>query len=239
MFASDLGYKSVDYPIRSGYYFNPTGEYELIVTTTLYKDTYEPNDMPEPEHKAFVEALESAFRYESNMVYINTSKEAVTIDGEPVKKTGTSYAAQTAVARKGQSPDSLCPIDFIESFEKILLELKHFYHETDGKTDARLKRFLEGYEESDTARSSRDYKYNELVKKGQTIYEITEKTTVTIKVNPDNKKVYTHAQMKNGDYKIRVYIDNVLIDDIMDSMTNGHLGGMTWYQICGQNEHQV
>ena len=224
VFASDLGYKSVDYPIRSGYYFNPTGEYELIVTTTLYKDKHEPDGIPETEHKAFVEALESAFRYESNMVYIDMFSKAVAIDGERRDKTGTSYAAQTAVARKGQSPDSLCPIVFIESFEKKLVELKHFYHETDGKTDARLKRFLEGYEESDTARSSRDYKYNELIKKGQTIYEITETTTVEIKVNPDDKKVYTHAQMKNGDYKIRVYIDNVYMKEIMDDVTNGRLG---------------
>ena len=54
-----------------------------------------------------------------------------------------------------------------------------------------------------------------------------------IKVNPDNKKVYTHAQMKNGDYKISVYIANVFMNEIKDDVTNGHLGGNTlsWVEL--------
>ena len=234
VFASDLGYKSVDYPIRSGYYFNPTGEYDLKVTTTLYKDTFEPDDMPEPEHKAFVEAMESAFRYESNMVYINTSKEAVKIDGKHADKTGTSYAAKVAAAKKGDSP--LFPIVFQQAdFEKDVEELEHDYDGTGNGTDERFKKVLEGYSESKTNNSSSTYKYNELVKDGQHVYEITETTVVRIKVNPDNKKVYTHAQMKNGDYKITVYIANVFMDEneIKDSVTNGRLGGETlrWVEL--------
>ncbi|MCL2146802.1 MAG: hypothetical protein FWH52_03245, partial [Synergistaceae bacterium] len=64
-------------------------------------------------------------------------------------------------------------------------------------------------EESDTKDSSTEYKYVEFVKAGQRLYKISEKTTVTFTLNPTNMKVYTHAQMKNGDYIISIGIADV------------------------------
>ena len=39
--------------------------------------------------------------------------------------------------------------------------------------------------------------------------------------------VYTHAQMKNSDYKISVYISNVFMSELKDSVTNGRLSSET------------
>ena len=41
------------------------------------------------------------------------------------------------------------------------------------------------------------------------------------------RQVYTHAQMKNGDYKINVYISNVLMSELKESVTNGRLDSET------------
>jgi len=41
VFATDKNLRSYDYPIKSGYYFNPAGKYTFEVTTVNYKnDTY-------------------------------------------------------------------------------------------------------------------------------------------------------------------------------------------------------
>jgi hypothetical protein len=39
--------------------------------------------------------------------------------------------------------------------------------------------------------------------------------------------------MKNGDYKISVYIANVIMDEIKDSVTNGRLDGepLRWIEL--------
>ena len=39
VFATDVDLRNVDYPIKSGYYFNPCGEYEFVVETVTYKTT--------------------------------------------------------------------------------------------------------------------------------------------------------------------------------------------------------
>lgn len=44
------------------------------------------------------------------------------------------------------------------------------------------------------------------------MYKITETSTVTIKVNPNDIKAYTHKTMADGDYVVRAYIDDVSLN---------------------------
>jgi len=64
-----------DYPIKSGYYFNPAGKYTFEVTTVNYKT----GQGKTKEHEELVNALINSFRYESNLIYINGSNQAVNI----------------------------------------------------------------------------------------------------------------------------------------------------------------
>ena len=42
VFASDIKFKNVDYPIRAGYYFNPTGTYTLQLKQSYKTSTEKP-----------------------------------------------------------------------------------------------------------------------------------------------------------------------------------------------------
>jgi len=91
-------------------------------------------------------------------------------------------------------------------------EIKH--SEKSGEfTHEYLKEILEGYEESGTVGSKDKYKYREYIKDGQNLYKITEKTAVTIKINPDNTKVYTYINMPDGKYRIAAWIGDVKLSD--------------------------
>ena len=210
------------YPIRSGYFFNPTGTYTFTLTTVIYKET----DDDTIEHKDFVNAIINSFRYKSDMVYITPDRKAVTIDGneEKVDKTGTSYGRSRAFAAVWKEP-RLFRIKVDDDYKKIILkELEHDY--TESGTDDRFKPVMEGYEESNTLKSKEEFEYVEFVHNNETVYKIEETTTVTITINPDNVSLYTHAMMKNGDYSISVYIDNVSLDALTNESLTGDLFGV-------------
>jgi len=65
VFASDIEFKNVDYPIKSGYYFNPTGTYTFTVETV----TYNTSKSETKDHKDLVDAVINSFRYESDLMY--------------------------------------------------------------------------------------------------------------------------------------------------------------------------
>ena len=218
--ASDLRFRTVTdyYPIRSGYFFNPSGTYSFTLTTEIYKDT--PDETQ--EHKDLVDAMIAAFRYESDMVYIDSSRQAVTIGGQSLSRVGTAFSATTDFVTTEDSPyfDIDVDIDYnLDNVEELLHDYIDVLYESGGVTDSRLRAVLEGYSESDTLSSRSDYKYVEYVHEGEEVYKITETSTVVITINPDNTKLYTHAQMRNGDYRVRVYID--MVD--LDPLTYGHL----------------
>jgi len=221
VFASDVSYSSVPWPVRSGYFFNPAGTYTFHITTQIYSG--EPYTDDEGEHAQLVEAVIGAFRYESNMVYIDPSRQAVTIGGARANKTGTAYAATPGYATVANSP--LFDIDVSTDYSLVSAEeLRHDY--TESGTDPRLKRALEGYEESGTRASMDRYKYIEFVEGGESVYQITETTTVTITVNPGNQRVYTHPQLRNGDYTVRASFANINLGTLGSLGHNGGIGAM-------------
>lgn len=87
-------------------------------------------------------------------------------------------------------------------------EIKH--REKSGEyTHEFLKEILEGYQESGTFESSEKYKYRECIKEGQKIFRVTEKTTISIKINPDNRNVYTYINMPDGKYTVAAWIGDI------------------------------
>lgn len=207
VFASDENLKNYRYPIKSGYYFNPTGTYTFEVKTEIYK----PEKKPTAEHKEIVESLINSFRYESNLIYIDNNNRAVNIQNQPVPAYGGKLSSVPAVLTF-KDPTGVNNVKLLyeerSSAEPIYEELKHS-QVSGGYTDPRLLAILEGYSESGTQSSRDNYKYREYIEDGQTMYKITETTRVTIRVNPHNVRLYTHPNMPDGKYVVRAYIDNI------------------------------
>lgn len=236
VFASDVSYKNMLHPIRSGYFFNPTGTYTFTIKTEMYKNTA----VQTQEHKDLVDAVIGSFRYASDMTYINAAtKKAVGIDNVLVNKTGATYAPRksfiTAVGNElvGVNVDRNYSLDLKEELGHKYATLAEdtAYASAIGNTvtDKRFKSVLEGYSESGTASSRSNYRYTEYVKKDVHIYKITETTTVTITVNPNNERLYTHAQMKDGNYSVYAYIDNINLNALSSEQLrnlNGTLNGI-------------
>jgi len=218
VFASDIKFKDVDYPIKSGYYFNPTGTYTFTVETV----TYNTSKSETKDHKDLVDAVINSFRYESDLMYINNNKEPVTLQNEPIYKRGDKYVRSPA-ALTAKDPTGVEGVKMLyvekSDYTKDEEEIKH--SENSGEfTHDYLKEILEGYEESGTIESKNKYKYREYIKNGQNIFRITEKTTVTIRINPENKKVYTFINMPDGKYKIAAWIGDIKLSDMDNSYKN-------------------
>ncbi|NLD47071.1 MAG: hypothetical protein GX660_07710 [Clostridiaceae bacterium] len=212
VFASDTDFKNVDYPIKSGYYFNPTGTYTFSVETVTYK----PTQADTKEHKDLVDAVVKSFRYETDLMYINSYKEPVNIQNELLPRSGNNYGRRPAslTAEDPTGVDGVVLLNVLDRndsgsrYSKKVEVLQH--SENSGEyTHEFWKEILEGYEESGTIESKNNFKYREYIKNGQNIYKITEKTNVTIQINPENRYVYTHAHMPNGKYTVKVWIGDI------------------------------
>jgi uncharacterized protein YsxB (DUF464 family) len=225
VFASDIKFKNVEYPMKSGYYFNPTGTYTFTVETVTYKTTRDETK----DHKDLVQAVTDSFRYESDMMYVNSNKEPVNLQNEPIYKSGKSYerrsAALTAKDPTGVDGVKMLTVEKLD-YTKDDEEIKHsdksgeFTHEF-------LKEILEGYQESVTLESSEKYKYREYIKNGQKIFRVTEKTTVSIKINPENRKVYTYINMPDGKYTVAAWIGDIPLSNSDNAYKNlGTLKGI-------------
>jgi polyribonucleotide nucleotidyltransferase len=75
-------------------------------------------------------------------------------------------------------------------------------------------------------------KYKEYIKNGQNLYKITEKTTVTIKINPENRNVYTYINMPDSKYKIAAWIGDIKLSDTNNSYKNlGVIKGVSNFDV--------
>ena len=212
VFPTDIDLQRFDYPIKSGYYFNPAGKYTFTVETVTYKPV--PSDTQ--EHKDIVNALINSFNYETDLMYINDYREAVNIKGELLPERGNTFSARpgilTAQDNKGINGIELVTVlDRNSDESRYTKKVEEIYHEhiSGGNTHEYWKMVMEGYEESNTLSSRDNYKYREYVKPGQKMYKITETTEVDIIINKDNINTFTHAHMPDGEYYIKVWMDNV------------------------------
>ena len=212
VFATDKAFSHIAYPIRSGFYFNPCGEYEFTVETVTYKTTRADTK----DHKDLVDALINSFRYETDMMFIDKNKNAVNLQNELLPRSGNSYARKSAslTAQDPTGVDGVTMLTVLDRddeawrYYKTVEELYHSQHEN-GDTHKALKEILEGYAESGTAASNQQFKYKEYIKDGQHIYKITERTTVTIRINHQNLRVYTHPHMPNGKYTVKAWLGDI------------------------------
>ena len=189
VFATDKLLQNYAYPIKSGYYFNPAGSYRCKVETLQYKDTRGSTE----EHKELVQATIDAFSYESGLIYVNKSHN--------YGKIGPITAA---------TPRGLLEIKENYQNEAAALPLKTTLSK-DGYIDPLLKGVLEGYGESATAGSYEYYRYREYT--NQVIYEVKETTVIDFTISvPDGQKMYTHVNMKNGDYAVLAKVGKIEFD---------------------------
>ncbi|OPZ89484.1 MAG: hypothetical protein BWY74_02711 [Firmicutes bacterium ADurb.Bin419] len=158
-----------------------------------------------------MDAVIDSFRYESDLIYINNRKEPVNIQNELLPKSGSSYARKPA-ALTAKDPTGVDDVKLLNvkklDYKKEREEIKHS-QQSGGYTHEYLKEILEGYEESGTIGSKNNYKYREYIKDGQNLYKITERTTVSIQINLENIKVYTHVHMPDGKYMVAAWIGDI------------------------------
>ncbi|MEK4043775.1 hypothetical protein NSU18_08925 [Paenibacillus sp. FSL H8-0048] len=212
VFATDRELQRFNYPVKSGYYFNPAGSYSFKVKTVVYKPVKDDTE----DHKELVQRVIDSFRYENDLIYINNKKIAVNLSNEPLAKQGGGFARKTGVLTaknpKGVNGEVLLAVmdrsTDSSRYSKKVVELEHS-QDVKGDTHEYWKKVMEGYSQSSTAGSNKAFEYKEFVKNGQSMYQITEETRVTIVVNPKNSYLYTHANMADGEYPIKVSVGNV------------------------------
>ena len=183
------------YPFKSGYYFNPVGEYTLTIHTEIYKN----EDKETQEHKELVDKVLQSFNYGSNMTYVDKRSQY------QLKLEIDDPTAELAA-------DDLLGIKR-DYTKEISYELEHS-PDSIGSTHPYFKEILEGYDESNTLNSKINYKYKEYIQDGQHIYKVIEETLITITVNPSNKKCYTFGGMKNGKYYMTAWLNDVDVSSI-------------------------
>ncbi|CAH1207645.1 hypothetical protein PAECIP111892_02953 [Paenibacillus auburnensis] len=214
VFATDRELQNADYPIKSGYYFNPAGVYNFTLETVTYK----PNKDDTKDHKELVKAVIDSFRYESDLIYINNNKVPVNLLNEPLERTGNTIVRKpAALSVENAKGVNALPLILVEDrstdSSRYSKEVEEIYHSQDRNnleaTHIFWKNILEGYSQSSTKGSNDAFLYREFVKDGQHMYKITEKTTVSIIVNPDNAPIYTDAGMSDGNYYVKAWIADV------------------------------
>lgn len=208
VFATDKQLQGYDYPIKSGYYFNPVGTYTFTLETVMFKDT----DKDTVDHKELVEDLTKSFRYETDLMYINKDKVAVNLRNEPLSKNGNNFARKPAALSvendTGVNNEKLLTVE--KGFTKEVEEIPYSQdRESDKGTHEFWKNILEGYSQSSTLGSFNNFKYREYVGLNQHMYKITEKSTVTITINKDKLPVYTTAEMPDGKYYVKAWLADV------------------------------
>jgi hypothetical protein len=193
VFASDKSLQKFDWPIKSGYYFNPLGEYTCTVKTVQYKDTPDSTN----EHTELVEKSKNSFHYTSNMLYTSNGKNYQHLD----------------LHNGNDKIFGMDMLDITTTYDKADTKLEHFNNSAYAdKTHQFFKEILEGYSESNTENSKTNFKYREYIKQGD-IYKVEETTVITFRVSPKNQKLYTYINIKDGEYLINARIDNFTLNN--------------------------
>jgi len=191
VFATDPYLQSIPYPIKSGYYFNPVGAYTCTVVTKQYKDHIP--DTATEEHMELVEKVTDAFHYSSELQYITASRDVTTLtDADPRKSVSNG------------NPRGILSVEPPETEIDVSDPLPTTLERT-GSIDPLLEEVMEGYSNSMTEDSYSAYKYQERTDKE--IYLVTETTVITFTLAAPESigRIYTHVNMPNGGYRLRVW----------------------------------
>jgi len=183
VFATDKDLQGIDYPIKSGYFFNPLGVYTCTVKTQQYKDS---TDFTE-EHEELVEETKASFRYSSELQYITASRTVTKLENVSEDNDRAVLTINNAATTKKTTK---------------LVTTKN----RTGNVDVLMTEVMEGYDASLTDYSRTEYKYQERTDKA--IYLVEEETVITFSLAPPiGVRMYSHVNMPNGDYRIRVWAE--------------------------------
>lgn len=149
-------------------------------------------------------------------MFINDKKVPVNIKNEKLTEKGGGFERKSGIlsVKDNKSVNETSLISVLDRsndstrYTKKVKEIK-YTDKRGGDSDKFWKMVLEGYSESYTLGKYTNYTYREYVKAGQHMYKITETSTITIVVNSGNVPLYTHANMPNGNYYIKVWFDKV------------------------------
>jgi len=131
VFASDNSLQKYDWPIKSGYYFNPLGTYICTVKTVQYKDTPDSTD----EHSELVDKIKDSFHYTSNMLYTSNGDNYQSLD----------------LHNKNDKIFGMDMLDITTEYDKQETKLEHYDDSSNAdKIHQFFKEILEGYSESNT-----------------------------------------------------------------------------------------
>jgi hypothetical protein len=199
IFATDRLLQKYEWPVKSGYYFNPGGTYRCTVHTAQYKNT----DLPTEEHAELVKQIREAFYYDSALIYVNKYQQVGTI-GHITEKDREVLDRTRGLLKISQSSLDIAT---------TLLESTLARDDTDDgdSTHELLREVLEGYKASDTWESFNSYIYREQTNKQIWLVEETTVIEFLLRV-PDDKKMYTHVNMRNGNYLVRARIYDIQLD---------------------------
>jgi len=199
VFATDKLLQSYDWPIKSGYYFNPGGTYTCKIETEQYKNTTDPTK----EHQDLVKAIREAFFYDSSLVYVNKDQKYgklgnITEKDDPANKHGLLDIQEITNTLTYEELDATLDRDDTENGEST--------HEL-------LREVLEGYKESETYDGFTGYKYREQTNKQLYLVKETTEIIFTLGIPPgDSRNLYTHVNMKNGEYLVLARVDKIKLD---------------------------
>ncbi|MCX7746331.1 MAG: hypothetical protein N2645_05505 [Clostridia bacterium] len=214
LFSTDKMLNKFEFPIKSGFYLNPAGKYKVTVKSEIYKDSnhYSLGNTT-AEHREIVDKVKKSFKYESNIVYTKDFRS-------------TNY-----FMNYGQSNNILNSlVSVVPSTESDHEKLEVSTGPNDSTLDKRYKEILEGWPESNTEESLKDYNYVEYIKDGNLkIYKVTETTEITFNVNPGHNRCYISPNLPNSktqsDYYVRSWFDPITLNLKKDE--NGDKGQLT------------
>jgi hypothetical protein len=201
VFATDKLLQNYSWPIKSGYYFNPGGTYQCTVYTAQYKNS----EGGTAEHAQLVEAVKNAFCYDSALIYVNKNQNYGKLGDITMATPRGLLKTETPEAEKKKKTTWISTTS--KRAEEAVIAVDDLYKEV-----------MEGYKESWTEDSYKAYKYLERTDKtvsGQDIWLVEETTVVYFKVGipPElHQKLYTHVNMKNGDYAILTKVGKIEFD---------------------------
>jgi hypothetical protein len=201
VFPTDRDLQGFDYPIKSGYYLTPRGQYTVTVKTSQYKDT----PANTAEHADLVQRVIDAFHYQSDLYFTLDGKDIYGLD-----LTADNNRIQgTAMLRIDK--------DYQKDYEELVHTEDSVYAENDSYNDRRIREILEGYADSATLTSRTSYKYREYMQNQDRLYKVDEETLITITVNPSRKKLYTYVNMPDSDrtgspYAMRAWFENISLN---------------------------
>ncbi|WP_160323681.1 hypothetical protein, partial [Defluviitalea phaphyphila] len=192
-FATDTNLQWYDYPIKSGYFYRPYGEYIVTVRTTIYKEGGGGTE----KHKEIVEQIKDSFETNITLPTMKINGDAVIgLDGTQYDEIPVGIEEDYFIEEEYELPydeGPLSPEEYLYGTEESLL----------GGTDELYRQILQGWESSESSEYQDMYKYREYVKEGN-IYKIVEETVLTFTLNPNMNKYYIVPQTKNGHYNFSI-----------------------------------